>query len=350
MTIVQPLVIAGYIVIIALLLALLFIRNYRVFKAKIPRLNIFNVRGQFFLKALKLFFLVGLAGMAVNIPVYGFIGLATRYVIPEFLNFSLMIVSIIVVLTEIPRCFTVAESTLNKTAKKIWFTAAVLITFPMAVYFAYYIPQIFEFPATKKCVLLDLPVKENWLAAHAGGSILTNQHNFVDFQKYAVDMVKINEDRSFFNNKGNALTDYPTFGADVVAPCDGIIAHVDDTIQDIPPSITASNLENPGGNYISIQYSDSVFVILAHLQKGSITVAPGDYVVTGQKIATVGNSGNTTWPHLHFHVQNRPKIILKNNAEGLPFRFKKINRKRWFALKEVENAFLLRNDVFSNIQ
>lgn len=43
-------------------------------------------------------------------------------------------------------------------------------------------------------------------------------------------------------------------------------------------------------------------VELAHLQKGSVRVETGDPVKMGQSIALVGNSGNTSEPHLHIHA------------------------------------------------
>lgn len=348
MTTVKTLFIIAYSITIALFIITLFIRNYGIFQKTTPRLNIFKTEGAYLQKVLKLFFFLGLLIMTINIPVYGFIGLAPRSIVPEFLTFSLMIVSFLIIITEIPRCFSLAESTLKKTAKKIWFTAAVLIIFPLSVYFAYYIPQIFHFPPPSECIILELPVKERWFAGHAGESVITNQHNYLNSQKYAVDMVKLNDDRTFYNNQGNELTDYPTFGAPVFAPCSGVIATVVDSIADIDPSLTASNPDNPAGNYIALRYADSTYVILAHLKLGSTKVLPGDSVITGQHIADVGNSGNTTWPHLHIHVQNLPEIDFDAQS-GIPFRFKRMNRKRWFNNKEVENAILLRNDVFSNL-
>jgi murein DD-endopeptidase MepM/ murein hydrolase activator NlpD len=50
-------------------------------------------------------------------------------------------------------------------------------------------------------------------------------------------------------------------------------------------------------------------------------VEPGDHVERGQRIARCGNSGNSTEPHLHFHVQDHPNFFL---GAGLPVRFRDV--------------------------
>jgi murein DD-endopeptidase MepM/ murein hydrolase activator NlpD len=56
----------------------------------------------------------------------------------------------------------------------------------------------------------------------------------------------------------------------------------------------------------------------AHLQRGSVLVKPGDKVTAGQLMAKLGNSGNSSGPHLHFHVMNGPSVL---GSEGLPYVF-----------------------------
>ncbi|MEZ7171746.1 M23 family metallopeptidase [Sporosarcina sp. OR05] len=42
---------------------------------------------------------------------------------------------------------------------------------------------------------------------------------------------------------------------------------------------------------------------MAHMKEGSVAVAKGDTVTTGQLLGKVGNSGNTSEPHLHIHAE-----------------------------------------------
>ena len=63
---------------------------------------------------------------------------------------------------------------------------------------------------------------------------------------------------------------------------------------------------------------DTVVAVLAHLRRGSLQVAPGDRVTAGQVLAECGNSGNSSDPHVHFQLMDRPSIL---TARGLPFRW-----------------------------
>lgn len=58
------------------------------------------------------------------------------------------------------------------------------------------------------------------------------------------------------------------------------------------------------GNHVLLDCGGTE-VLLAHLQRGSVLVAPGEPVTTGQRRGMVGNSGNTTEPHLHVSAQRR---------------------------------------------
>jgi len=74
---------------------------------------------------------------------------------------------------------------------------------------------------------------------------------------------------------------------------------------------------NVAGNHVVIACRD-VKVLLAHLQHGSIAVTLGELVQEGQVIGRVGNSGNSTQPHLHIHAERggTPDSIL--DGEGVP--------------------------------
>ena len=61
----------------------------------------------------------------------------------------------------------------------------------------------------------------------------------------------------------------------------------------------------------------------------------------------IGNSGYSTHPHLHMHVQNKPTSDLDGRIT-YPFRFTEMYRKRLIFWKEVSDGYLLRNDKFSD--
>lgn len=94
--------------------------------------------------------------------------------------------------------------------------------------------------------------------------------------------------------------DYLIHGREVRAPCAGIII---DAVDGVPENVVPrTNRTDMAGNHVILE-CEGAAVVLAHFVPGSIRVAPGDRVETGQPIAKVGNSGNSDEPHLHIHVQ-----------------------------------------------
>ena len=74
------------------------------------------------------------------------------------------------------------------------------------------------------------------------------------------------------------------------------------------------------GNYLIIELRESgAFVALVHLRSGSIRVALGEHVKTGQMIAECGNSGNSTQPHVHVQVMSSADLSV---AQGVPMTFR----------------------------
>ncbi len=77
-------------------------------------------------------------------------------------------------------------------------------------------------------------------------------------------------------------------------------------------------LETVGGNYVALDLGGNRFAFYAHLQPGSIKAKVGDRVRKGQVLALLGNSGNSTEPHLHFQVTDGNSPL---GSEGLPYVF-----------------------------
>jgi urea transporter len=105
-----------------------------------------------------------------------------------------------------------------------------------------------------------------------------------------------------YSGSGAELADYFVFGAPVLAPCPGVVAGV---VNDVPDNKPGQN--NPDANWGNsiLLYSDAgYYVMLAHLQKGSAMVYPGQRVARGTPLGHCGNSGRSPIPHLHMHAQN----------------------------------------------
>jgi len=80
-----------------------------------------------------------------------------------------------------------------------------------------------------------------------------------------------------------------------------------------PKTITVENVD---GNHVVLDLGNGFFAFYAHMQKGSVAVRPGDRVKRGQVLGKLGNSGNTSAPHLHFHIMNGPSVL---GSDGLPY-------------------------------
>lgn len=137
-------------------------------------------------------------------------------------------------------------------------------------------------------------------------------------ETFAVDWVQTRAGK-LFDGDGGRVEDWPAYGKDLFAVADGVVAAVVDDYPNQTPLQAASGLRGPddySGNHVSIEIAPGIWAIYAHAQPGSITVQPGDRVTEGQVIGKLGNSGNTSGPHLHFQLADGPEIMTSNS---LPF-------------------------------
>jgi murein DD-endopeptidase MepM/ murein hydrolase activator NlpD len=104
-------------------------------------------------------------------------------------------------------------------------------------------------------------------------------------------------------------------------------------LQLLRPTIRDGDLRPLAGNHIMVQ-SGTTVALLAHLRRGSITVARGERVRSGQQLGAVGNSGNSLVPHLHFEVLDGPDPL---TARRIPFRIRARDRWTGDAWERVEN-------------
>jgi len=158
--------------------------------------------------------------------------------------------------------------------------------------------------ASDRPIVLQPPFRDRWRVAAGGPNPAHNHHQAVSDQYFAYD---------FLREEGDSW-DQP-----ILAPCDGMIVHVENREPDAPPDERRRNRVRPFGNYVSIQ-SPRGYVILAHLRAGSVSVRVGDSVRAGDEIGRCGNSGNTRGAHLHVHAQSQPSQAV-DSAQGVPIAF-----------------------------
>jgi len=94
-------------------------------------------------------------------------------------------------------------------------------------------------------------------------------------------------------------------GVPVLAVLEGTVTAVIDGQDDHQTTSLRGRL----GNGVAIRHDSSRSSYYGHLRKGSMRVRPGERVQTGQQIAEVGSSGDSSGPHLHFEcIENRRRI------------------------------------------
>lgn len=148
-----------------------------------------------------------------------------------------------------------------------------------------------------------------YLVANGGSHELINAHlktlsgeRFRPYrgQSYAVDLVRVG---AWGSRRSRLSPDGPEgfaiFGDSLLAPCAGTVVRAVDGYPDrLPQGAEPQTLE---GNHVLLECG-RVWVLLAHLQRGTVGVAEGDRAEVGDFLGRVGNSGRSDEPHVHLHA------------------------------------------------
>ncbi len=143
-----------------------------------------------------------------------------------------------------------------------------------------------------------------------------NYHVIAPDQRWAYDLLLIKNGKSF-SGDSTKLENYFCYGLPIMAPASGTIADAFDGATEMPVG-DMSGILNPFGNYLIIEVAPKEFLFLCHLKPKSLKVKKGDVVTQGQELALVGNSGHTSEPHLHIHLQDNKDLSF---GEGIPLYF-----------------------------
>jgi hypothetical protein len=152
------------------------------------------------------------------------------------------------------------------------------------------------------------------------GAILPINGRLRVSERFAIDFVRLDEQDRLMTGPADQLASYPYFGVPVYSVAEGTVVNLDDGHKEEVPGKAPSDSspETAGGNFVVVDIGGGRYAFYAHLQPGSLRVKRGDRVKTGDVIGLLGNSGNTTAPHLHFHVMDGTSPLGSN---GLPFAF-----------------------------
>ena len=185
-------------------------------------------------------------------------------------------------------------------------------------------------PVATNAVVIGPPLRGGvWLAANGPADASGHRRALIPIagvpaiaQRFAIDWVKVADDDKTF--KGDQLKNesYYAEGVDALAVANGTVVAVKDSIPENVPGINSRavpiTLETVGGNHVIIDIGGGNYAFYAHLKPGSIRVKKGDRVSRGQVVGLVGNTGNSTEPHLHFHISDGNSPL---GSEGVPYRF-----------------------------
>jgi peptidase M23-like protein len=190
----------------------------------------------------------------------------------------------------------------------------------------------------RRALVVAPPVRGRWVAMNSPESKVPSHGIRAYGQTYAIDILH--------PRPGGRLptvgwgvgmrrpAGFPTFGEPVHAVADGVVVRTASRQRDHRSRLTWPSLaylflveaffrELGGarfilGNHVVIDHGDGVHSAYAHLRRRSLRVAVGDRVHAGQRLAEVGNSGNSSEPHLHVQLMDDPSVTA---AAGLPFRW-----------------------------
>ncbi|MGH7787969.1 MAG: M23 family metallopeptidase [Candidatus Binatia bacterium] len=159
-----------------------------------------------------------------------------------------------------------------------------------------------------------------------------------DAQRFAIDWMRVDKQGRLVTGDPARVESYLSYDQPVIAVADATVVEVEDGLDDQAPgtlpdpaTITIANVD---GNHVILDLGNGFYVFYAHLKKGSLRVAKGDRVRRGQELGRLGNTGNTSAPHLHLHVMNAPSAI---GADGVPYVFDRftlvgqLDAEQWYA-------------------
>jgi murein DD-endopeptidase MepM/ murein hydrolase activator NlpD len=177
-------------------------------------------------------------------------------------------------------------------------------------------------------IVIDAPLRgDNWYAANGPSNTSGHRRALIPVggnariaQRFAIDWVRLGENGRTFTGDAKDNKNYRAYGSEALAVADGVVTAVKDSIPENIPGVNSRavpiTLETVGGNHVILDLGNGHFAFYAHLQPGSLRVKLGEKVRRGQVVGLVGNTGNSTEPHLHFHISNANSPL---GSEGLPY-------------------------------
>ncbi len=180
-----------------------------------------------------------------------------------------------------------------------------------------------------RAVAISPPVRGEWAAFNGPSNssghrrlVLGLEGRTAIGQRFAIDYLQLDSAGKSSRPGADPLknSSYYAYGTELLAVADGIVVETKDSIPENIPGANsrAVNIDmiTVGGNHVALDIGGGHYALYAHVQPGSLRVKVGDHVKRGQVLALLGNTGNSTEPHVHFQIADGPTFL---SSEGLPY-------------------------------
>lgn len=146
-------------------------------------------------------------------------------------------------------------------------------------------------------------------------------------ERYAIDTGELKDDlTTYLKGDPKVNTSYFNYGRPLYAVADGVVVHIQDGRPENSgdaKDVAFHSADEYAGNYLVLDIGGGRYAYYCHGIPNSFLVREGDTVKEGDQLARLGNSGNSTAPHLHFHIADGPNLWTSN---GVPFVLKEYIR------------------------
>lgn len=192
---------------------------------------------------------------------------------------------------------------------------------------------------------VESPLKGEWMVLNSPGTKVPSHGTDFLGVTYAFDLLQVNWNQKPLKFYKKSFLDYflgrvhlsdcYCYGKPIYAPISGTVVEALDGYPERDPvqpfhdiSVAFKNawffdpqkqsIQEVAGNFVIIQ-GDNACAVLVHMKKDSVKVKKGDEIKSGELVGNIGHSGNSTAPHLHFHLMDSPEPL---SAKGVPCSFR----------------------------